>query len=272
MKKKKKSTTGQKNRREGPIVLLTDFGTSDHYAGTMKGVILSINPRAQVIDLTHEVHPQNIQEAGYLLWASYRYFPEQTIFVAVVDPGVGSGRRILCLEAAHRTFIAPDNELLNFVIEQENVSRSYEILQPPRFLSGPVSSTFHGRDIFAPLAALLSIGKPVSRFGRPFDVKKPTSPFYKPEKGIEAARILHIDRFGNIITNVPEEYFEDCTIGVGITKVSKHIRSYAEAPQNHACLIVGSSGLIEVVVKGGSAAETLRADLATAITVLKGIT
>lgn len=262
----KKPTTRRKTYRERPIVLLTDFGSSDHYVGTMKGVILSINPHATILDLTHDVRAQNIHEAAYLLWASYRYFPEGSIFVAVVDPGVGGGRKIICLEAADRTFIAPDNGLLNLVLTQENVRRSYEIVQTRRFLAQPVSSTFHGRDIFAPVAALLSLGKPVGEFGKPFAIEKPRPVLYDPEGGMAEARILHIDHFGNIVTNVPRKYFEDFALCMGDVRVTLRIRCYAEAPEDQACLIVGSSGLVEVVLKGKSAAKSLGVDAGTPIT------
>jgi S-adenosyl-L-methionine hydrolase (adenosine-forming) len=270
MKQEGRVVARRKTRsKHRPVALLTDFGDSDHYAGTLKGVIVSINPDVRMIDISHNVSPQNIREAAYLLWASYRYFPERTIFVCVVDPGVGTQRKIISVDTDRHTFIAPDNGLLDFVLCQENVRRSYEILRPPQFGSNPISATFHGRDIFAPIAALCSLGKSVTRFGRRCELKKPSSPFYEPEKGGASARILHIDYFGNLITNIPKRHFAHCTINVKKNRVLTRIHTYAEAPQNRPCIIVGSSGLIEIILKEGSAAKMLGADLQTPITVLK---
>ena len=270
MKQTGRLTRARKKSTQGLIALLTDFGDSDHYAATLKGVILSINPRARIIDISHNVSPQNIQQAGYLLWASYQYFPDGTVFVCVIDPGVGSERKIICVQTDRHAFIAPDNGLLDMVVFQENIRRSYEIVHPPRFSSRPISPTFHGRDIFAPLAGVLSLGKSMGQFGKLYDLKKPSSMFYDSEKGTTTARILHIDRFGNLITNIPERYYVHCTIEVGRTKISTRIRNYAEAPKNQSCIIVGSNGLIEIVLKEGSAAGMLGANMGTPITVSLG--
>ena len=269
MKPKTRSTKTRSKFTPGVIALLTDFGDRDHYVGTMKGVIFSINPDARIVDISHNVSPHNIEEAGYLLWASFRSFPNGTVFLCIVDPGVGSGRKIICLETSHHRFIAPDNGLLDFIIFEEKILRSHEIVKPPRLGSKPISATFHGRDIFAPLAAFLSSGRSVSEFGKHCELKKAPPVFYQPEKGVTAARILHIDRFGNLITNIPGLYFDQCVLRVGAAKISEHIRSYGEAPEAHPCLIVGSSGLIEVVMKGRNASEILRADLRTPIVVLE---
>lgn len=269
MANKKRTVRRPSNPKHALIALLTDFGSRDHYVGTMKGVIKSISPDAEIVDITHEVSPHNIREAGYLLWASYRYFPRKTVFVSIVDPGVGSSRKIIAVQTSSYTFVAPANGLLDWIVLQENVTQSFEILQPPTPLTGRISSTFHGRDIVAPLAAYISMGKPLRRFGKEFRLKKPAPCLYSDSDNITVPRLLHIDRFGNIVTNIPERLFDKCVVGVGTTKVSKHIRTYAEAPDSIPCLLVGSSGLIEVVVKEGSAAHTLRADLSTQITVLR---
>jgi S-adenosylmethionine hydrolase len=262
---KVKSSSG----KNGLIALLTDFGSRDHYVGTMKGVVLSINPNACIVDITHDSTPHNIQEAAYHLWASYRYFPERTVFVAIVDPGVGTGRKIVCVENKHHTFIAPENGLLDPVVADEGIRHGYEIKQLSFAGKETISRTFHGRDIFAPLAALLSMGKHVNRFGKAMDIRKPASFFFEGEQGTVRPSILHIDRFGNIVTNIPERFFESLTISVGMAKISRHIHNYSEAPENHPCLIVGSDGLVEIVLKESSAARALRADLSTPISVLK---
>jgi S-adenosylmethionine hydrolase len=268
MKQSKPSKKKGTSQGQGLIALLTDFGMRDHYVGTMKGVVLSINPQARIVDISHEVNPHNVQEAGYLLWASYRFFPDDTVFVSVVDPGVGSRRKIICVMTDHHQFIAPDNGLLNLIVLEEHIHRSYEILQPPQFGNHPVSATFHGRDIFAPLAASLSLGMPPNQFGMPFEIGKPLPVFFTGDKGGPKARILHIDRFGNLVTNIPGHFFEGCTVGIGTTKIAARVLSFNEARENHPSLIVGSSGLIEVILKEGSAADALRADLNTAVTVL----
>ncbi len=268
---RQQQTTTKKTRGAGNrvIAFLTDFGHKDHYVGTVKGVILGLNPRATVVDLAHDVTAHNIREAGYLLWASYRYFPGNTIFLAVVDPGVGGSRRIICAESGSNLFLAPDNGLLDFVIFQERIRTIYEIRDSLKLVSRPVSSTFHGRDIFGPLAANLSLGKPLSRFGTKVRVTNPPSPFYESGSGQTEARILHVDRFGNIITNIPGEYVERSTVTVGSSNVSTRVRTFSEAPENEACMIVGSSGLIEIVVKESNAASILGAHLSTPLRVLK---
>lgn len=270
MNKQKRSAKSRTKPGQRVIALLTDFGDRDHYVGTMKGVILSIHPGARIIDLSNNVTPRNVHEAGYLLWASYKYFPEHTVFVCVVDPGVGSDRRIVCLETGRHQFIAPDNGLLDFILLLEKAVGLYEIDNPPRFGTNPPSTTFHGRDIFAPLAAHLSMGRSVKVFGKRRALNKPSPVFCTPEAGVGIARILHVDRFGNLITNIPEEYFEPITLKVGNTRIAQHIRRYVEGPDAQPCLILGSSGLIEVVVKNGSAAKMLGVDAGTQITVVSG--
>jgi S-adenosyl-L-methionine hydrolase (adenosine-forming) len=261
MKRKAQSSLLKKRDSRNIIALLTDFGDSDHYAGTMKGAILSVNPRANIVDISHNASPQNIRQAGYLLWASYRYFPKRTIFVCVVDPGVGTKRKIVGIETDKFIFLAPDNGLLDMVLIQEDVRRSYEIVLPPRIGSTKISPTFHGRDIFAPLAASLSLGRSLSKFGKVLEVKKPASVFYEPEKTDSAARILHIDNFGNIITNIPARYFGQCIIRIGRSKILTGVQNYAEAPLDNPVMIIGSSGLLEVVLRDGNAAQRLGVDL-----------
>jgi len=263
MKRRKQPPRPRKKPANSVVALLTDFGERDHYVGTMKGVILSINPRARLIDISHDVTPHNIREAGYLLWASYRYFPAETVFACVVDPGVGSKRRIICLESQRYKFVAPENGLLDAVVLQEANLRSYEVVDVTRLTSKPVSTTFHGRDIFAPLAALLSLGKPVRQLGKPCELSRPSPMFYEPELGATQARILHVDHFGNLITNIPGHIISHCAVRIGGLQISRAVRSYSEASGEEPSMIVGSSGLIEVVVKEGSAARVLRADVNT---------
>ena len=265
-------------RRNPPIVaLLTDFGSHDHYVGTVKAVLLSINPRLRIIDITHDVEPHNVRQASYLLWASYRYFPPKTIFVCVVDPGVGSERRILGVRTRAYTFLAPDNGLLDFVLTSERSFTAVEInvqkagkrsLMLPR-----LSSTFHGRDVFAPVAAHLSRGVKLTSVGKGIEIGNVAPAFVSRETKGTKPSILHIDRFGNIITNIVgenDQFLRDSVSGIRIRRerVMRWIRNYQEAPPRTACLIVGSSGLVEVIVKNASAAELLKVDNTTPIRIL----
>ena len=270
MKRKIRTGRSRVTSSERVIALLTDFGDHDHYVGVVKGVILSINPGAQIVHLSNNVMPQNIREAGYLLWASYRFFPERALFVCIVDPGVGSDRRIVCLETKRHTFLAPDNGLLDFIRLEEKILRSYEIERPPIFGMSPISSTFHGRDIFAPLAGQLSLGKSVKVYGRQCTLDPPAPVFYESDGNGAAACILHIDTFGNVITNVPAKYFDEMMLRIGSVEVRNHIRNFSEGPQQEPCLIVGSSNLVEVVLKNGNAAKYLGAQGGTPIRVRLG--
>jgi S-adenosylmethionine hydrolase len=238
------------------IALLTDFGTRDYYVGAMKGAILSIAPSVVIVDITHEVPPQDVGEAAYTLQACYRDFPAGTVFVAVVDPGVGSDRRALIVEAQGYYFVAPDNGLLTFVLEDD--ARVFDLTNE-RYFRDRVSNTFHGRDIFAPVAAHLSLGVRAGEFGTPVsdplrrDGAKPR--IY--DSGIEG-EVIHIDRFGNIVTNItvadlPAEY----TVEVGGTVIENRREFYAGAEEREIFSIAGSAGFLEVSLREGSAADIL---------------
>ncbi len=260
------------------VALLTDFGNEDHYVGTVKGALLSINPHLRIVDLTHSVKPQNVSQAAYLLWAAYRYFPQGTIFLSVVDPGVGTERRILAVESSNYTFLAPDNGLLDFVLFEEQEYRAWSVdLEKARSLGlvqQSISNTFHGRDIFAPIAAARSKGVPFSHFGGSFRLNVPVQPFVTPENLSHKARILHIDRFGNIITNLRGtrdewEKYGVQGVEIGSKVVNQWISAYADAKDRTPCLIPGSSGLIEIVINKSSAADALQATTDTSIRILK---
>lgn len=269
MKAKRATVSARKAKANGLIAFLTDFGDMDHYVGTAKGVLYTVNPRATVVDITHNVAPHNVREAAYLLWASYRFFPDGTVVLAVVDPGVGSGRRIVVVETPRHCFVAPDNGLLDLVISTEEIVRAVEVMNPERFGVKPISTTFHGRDIFAPLAARLSKGEPPAKFGRHCVLAPVVSPLYDPDRGMTGVTILHIDTFGNIVTNVPGRFFDDSHFLVGSNEILDHIQNYAESTHDRPCMIVGSSGLIEIVLRGASAAEKLRVSPETRITLKK---
>jgi len=249
---------------QAPIALLTDFGIQDQYVASMKGVILSLQPQACIVDLSHDVQPHKIIQAGYLLWSSYNYFPRHTIFVCVVDPGVGSERKILAAKTRHFTFLAPENGLLDAVLSEEAkfelVEVSMEKLE--NIVPANVAPTFHGRDIFAPIAAHLSAGLEIQALGTMRKEPFVHSPFVHGPEDVTKAAILHIDRFGSIITNVRAGELISAqkkikAVAVGSNLVSRWVCTYTEAPENTPCLLVGSSGIVEVSVKSKSAAALL---------------
>lgn len=256
------------------VALLTDFGVLDPYVGVMKGVILSINPHVHIVDITHGVLAQNVRQGGYLLWSAYRYFPPHTVFVAVVDPGVGSTRRILGVRTQRGTFLAPDNMLLDFILAEESVLEAVEVDQQRNpFVLSNISATFHGRDIFAPVAAHLSKGRRLKEMGRPLAIHRPASPFVDVGKDKKSAgTVLHIDRFGNIVTNLRAGSYEEASTSVQEVVINRKpvrrwTRTYAEAPEGKPCCILGSSGVVEIVVKNDSAARMLNAAIGRTLTV-----
>ncbi len=184
------------------IALLTDFGLTDAYVGTMKGVMLSICPAARLIDLTHAVEPQNIRQAAYLLLTAYRYFPPQTVFLVVVDPGVGTARQPIAVETDHGFYVAPDNGVLSYVLSQVQI-RQQVILQNPAYQLPAASQTFHGRDIFSPAAAHLANGVPITDLGPAVArIERLPDPLLKISAEQVCGEVLHIDHFGNVITSI----------------------------------------------------------------------
>jgi len=256
--------------RKPILTLTTDFGLSDHYVGTMKGVILSICPAAQIVDISHDVKPFEIGEGAYAIAQAYRYFPKKTVHVVVVDPGVGTARRPILMETAGQYFVAPDNGVLATIYGREE--HKIRLISNERYFLKPVSRTFHGRDIFAPVAAHLASGEPPSRMGKVVkDYLRPV--FEKPQrtgKRTWMGRILRIDRFGNIVTNFHEGEFPDLeqrnfTLMVGLCAVEVMARSYAECGPGELFAIVGSGGYVEVSVGQGSAAGLIGCESGAAV-------
>ena len=272
------------------ITLTTDFGMDDAYVAAMKGVILSINPKATIVDVCHAIQPQNIAQAAFVISTSYRYFPQGTIHIVVVDPGVGTERRAVLLVTPSAFFIAPDNGVLSYIIEEASLEADEQsppigegetelrwgfqafALTNPYFWRHPASATFHGRDIFAPVAAHLSLDTPVADFGAPI-YSLLTFPFPRPQikqirgEGVLTGRVIHIDHFGNLITNFRRH---DLPRGRLFIEVAGHIvegvsESYAEADALLA--IIGSSGNLEVSLKNGSAARLIRAKIGSEVSV-----
>ena len=242
------------------LTLMTDFGVRDHYVAAMKGVILGICPTARIADVTHEVSSYEIAEAAYLLAQTWQYFPKKTVHVVVVDPGVGSMRRPILAEVDGHRFIAPDNGVLTPILTREGCKVRH--ITNDRYFREPVSHTFHGRDIFAPSAAHLAAGVTPAKFGpRINDYLRLT--FERPTRTARrgwTGAILHVDHFGNIVTNIPVAEFphierEPFEIIVGFKTVDKLATSYAEMPPGELFAIVGSSGYIEISSNQASAAK-----------------
>ncbi len=294
----------KKSPRRAPVItLLTDFGYQDAYIGIMKGVIAGINPSATVIDICHDVQPQDVFGGAYLLSTAYHYFPRGTIHVAVVDPGVGSKRDMVCVEFRDCVFIAPDNGILSFVIQQELPRRIVRATNPRYFLPSP-SNTFHGRDFFAPLAAYMSLGVKLQSLGGKIDRLKRLniSTPVMGKSGQLVGEVMHIDRFGNLITNITRDhlrqYYFSPTPSVpllpqhGMAKHKSEIRnselestnskleiiigkekiiglcaSYMDVGKGRPLAIIGSTGYLEISVNQGSAQKYFKARRESKVTV-----
>jgi S-adenosylmethionine hydrolase len=255
------------------ITLLTDFGTADYFVGAVKGVILSINSAATIVDITHEIPPHDIQAAAFTLLASYATFPLKTIHVAVVDPGVGSSRRPILVEAAGQFFVGPDNGIFSYVYDSVKNPRVFHLTNA-KYFRQPVSPTFNGRDIFAPVAAVLSNGAEPELLGekiRDFVRLKPLLA-EKSRRGEIKGRIIHIDRFGNCVTNITRNNMPDTTavkLRIKGTLV-KSFRSYfAEETTSRDKIfgVWGSAGFLELAAKNDSAARLLNVRRGEAVVV-----
>lgn len=246
------------------ITLTTDFGVRDAYVGTMKGVILGINPEATIVDLCHEIVPQDVRQGALALYNACRYFPVGTIHVAVVDPGVGSERRPIAVGTSQAVFVGPDNGVFSLVVGGWERRSEVTIvhLTEPRFWLPEVSSTFHGRDIFSPVAAHLSLGVPLEALGQVVDDMVRLS-LPQPEvrdDGTILAQVLRIDRFGNVITSVPEGLVaeEDVSaVEIGGRQISRLSHTYSQVESGALVALIGSEGFLEVAVRDGNAARTL---------------
>jgi len=241
------------------IALLTDFGTKDHYVGAMKGVLLSVNRRVQIVDITHEVHPQDVTTAYFLLQNCYRSFPLGTIFVAVVDPGVGSPRAILCVETAQYLFLAPDNGILSFLEREDRITRMFRVTNRDLMLKS-ISATFHGRDVMAPVAAHLSLGLDLAKLGPPAAsmVRLNERPVVNAE-GRVLGQVVSVDRFGNLVTDIRADRLDGASeVRVGRTRIAGVSRTYADAKKGQTLAYVGSSGTLEIAVAHGNASKKLK--------------
>jgi len=270
----------------GIITLLTDFGTADHYVSAMKGVILNINPKAILVDIGHQVQPQNIDRAAFLLDSTWRYFPQGTIHLVVVDPGVGSQRRAIVLEHQSTFFIAPDNGVLSYVLgfkkqpahyAPSNLPKLHKLgtgfkaisLSNRRFWLPSVSATFHGRDILAPVAAHLSLGVPIEEFGKPVS-KLWSFPIPQPLRSQDnlVGHIIHIDSFGNLISDIHSADLPagDLCIEVSGQHIDGLVQYYDQ--KDELVALIGSNDQLEIARHNGSAAAFTGAGLGDDITVM----
>ncbi len=242
---------------------MTDFGLADGFVGAMKGVIYSINPKAVIVDITHEINPYNLLGAAFIFRSVYRFFPKGTVHVVVVDPGVGSKRRPLAIETENYYFVAPDNGILSLAIEKEKVIKIVELSKPKYFLN-EISDTFHGRDIFAPVSANLSLGVKLGLMGDTIDnIVKISTPEPKVFENKIIGEIIYIDRFGNLITNISMDLIEKLTAGkkieilIGNDTIHKISRSYADVSAGQLVAIYNSFGNLEIAINIGNASKTL---------------
>lgn len=258
------------------ITLLTDFGTKDYFVASMKGVILTINPDARIIDISHDIGPHQIAEAAYCLQACYRTFPEGTVHVAVVDPGVGSSRRPILVRTSRYYFVAPDNGVLTPVLRTEADVEIRQLENRQYQLESP-GATFHGRDLFAPAAAWLTKGVPATAFGglidNPVKVDLET-PVWRDQRLV--GRIVYIDRFGNLISDITSQHLMEVravtrratpTIWIADRRIDGLVPCYSEGVPGEAAALINSNGSLEVFMKQGSAAESIRAGIGTPVCV-----
>lgn len=257
------------------IALLTDFGTRDHYAGTMKGVILGICPDATLVDISHDVPPHDVPAGALELSAAYKYFPSGTIFTIVVDPGVGSTRRAIAAETADYRFVAPDNGVLTLVLRETPARRIVELTER-RYARPTVSKTFEGRDRFAPAAAWLAKGIQLSALGRPVaDIQRLDVP--APQAGDHEITgvVVRVDRFGNLVTNIDRKLVERLAQGGGVAidaggrRIERIVATYAELPADGVGALFGSTDHLELAAPSANAADRLGLTRGATVTVIR---
>jgi S-adenosylmethionine hydrolase len=255
------------------ISLLTDFGLQDSYVGQMKGAIAAMNPDAIVVDLTHAIPPQQVWQAAVTLSDSIDAFPPGTIHLAVVDPGVGSTRRAIAAEIGSYRFVCPDNGLLSLVLQRQPLRRAVH-LDRPRWWRPTVSGTFHGRDLFAPVAAAWSLGHDLAEFGSPLQepLTELSFPNYSMSHGVAReirGQVLSIDHFGNLVTNIPRSAIPtdaaEIIIQIADIELSGLARCYAERCDGECVALFGSSDRLEIAVTNGNAAQRLSAGIGTPV-------
>jgi S-adenosylmethionine hydrolase len=256
------------------ITLTTDFGQQDGYVGAMQGVIFNICPRATLTSLSHDIPPQDVQTAGFVLYQAFSYYPPDTIHCVVVDPGVGSKRRAIAIRTSHGIFVGPDNGVFSLVLTAEAVSVLEAVtLTNPDYQLASVSATFHGRDIFAPAAAHIANGIPISRFGPSAInlVRLNYGSQQAPGGQTLKSRVMHIDRFGNLILDMTShdiENVEAVTFTIGDKVIKSLSYTFADVRENELLAYAGSTrDHIEIAVRNGNAAQTLGVQLGDVVKV-----
>ena len=261
------------------ITLLTDFGTHDAYVAIMKGVILKINPGANIVDITHWIDSQDVQQAAYAIGSSYRFFPSETVHVVVVDPGVGSCRAVVALRLEEQTFLAPDNGVLTPLLDKQPIEKIVKVENTDYFLN-PVSRTFHGRDVFAPVGAHLSLGLSLDRLGTSIDsgalVRLDLVQPRLENGGRLSGTVIDIDRFGNLITNIcwpfvkrhyPAADHNSLRLAIGGHRINCVSPTYSSVMPGKPLVLVGSRGFFEISVNQGNAARFFTARRGASVTV-----
>ena len=262
------------------ITLLTDFGTDDEYVGLMKGVILSINSSATIVDITHGIDDQDIVQAAFVLQAAYRYFPEGTVHLIVVDPGVGTRRDLLALEMRNHFFVAPDNGVLSVILTEGNFTSLIRLLNPEYFLE-TLSRTFHGRDIIAPVGARIAGGLDLKKLGPEIDIQEivrfDNLLARLLENGELVGRIIAVDHFGNLISNIDYQKLADlCRNGreknlrikIGDHVISGLSETYNSVEPKAPLALIGSRGYLEIAVNQGNAGMILNASKGESVRVI----
>ncbi len=249
------------------VTLLTDFGDRDYFVASMKGVILNINPQTRIVDLSHQVTPHQIGQAAYLLKSCYRYFPEGTIHLAIVDPGVGSRRRALLVNSSRYFFMAPDNGLLTYIFNEETDVEVRQI-ENKQYRLDSEGATFDGRDLFAPAAAWLTKGQPVGSFGRLIhDYARLAIPEPRWEQQALVGQIVYVDHFGNLISNLTSFHLNEVRsvtqhttprIRLGNLTIESLVASYSDGSSETPCALINSNGQLEIFLKEAPASDRLK--------------
>ncbi len=267
----KRLFTGQPVGEKRVITLITDFGVASEYAGVMKGVLLTINPSCQIVDITHGIAPQDREEAAFILYNAYTYFPQGTIHLVVVDPGVGGERKPVVVKTDNYLFVGPDNGVFSFIYRTEGFQKAWQITHAS-YLLPRVSTTFHGRDIFAPVAAHLSTGVSPEVVGVEHKNLVVLSDLEaKIEQGGIRGRVVYADHFGNLVSNISRDVFEKVTAGkqfrivAGGSEIERVVTHYGEAGEQEVVALFGSSGWLELSIKNGSCQKKLDTGKGTSI-------
>ncbi len=254
------------------ITLLTDFGVADGFVGVMKGVILSLCPEARIVDLTHDIPPQQVLVGAFVLRSAVPFFPAGTIHLAVVDPGVGTPRRPILVETDLGWLVGPDNGLLSPAAVVAGRPRP-RVLTESRFFRHPVSNTFHGRDVFAPVAAHLARGVPAAEFGAAVDsIAAPPVPEAQSSAGVCRGTVVYVDHFGNLVTNISAEALDAfparrVSVTIAGRRVAGPVAAYGAVPEGTPLAVVGSWGQLEIAVRNGNAARLFAAGPGCRVTV-----